>query len=84
AFPGRGIGARRSVGRESCIRCADISPARSRPAPPSGSDVLPAVDELVIKLDPVIAARSFDPHRFRLIDADPLDSGVAVLRCRAR
>jgi hypothetical protein len=23
------------------------------------------------------------PHRFRLIDADPLDSGVVVLRYRA-
>jgi dihydrofolate reductase len=49
--------------------------------------LLPAVDELVIKLNPVVvgagiplAATGFDPHRFTLIDATPLASGVVVLR----
>lgn len=52
--------------------------------------LLPAIDELVIKLNPVIAgsgiqlaASGFDPHRFVLIDATPLRSGVVVLRYRA-
>jgi dihydrofolate reductase len=52
--------------------------------------VLPAVDELVIKLNPVIAgdgiplaAAGFDPHRFAIIDVTPLaGSGVVVVRYR--
>ncbi|WP_229074645.1 dihydrofolate reductase family protein [Actinoplanes sp. DH11] len=49
--------------------------------------LLPEVDELVIKLNPIVAGsgiplvtRGFDPHRFTLIDATPLPSGVVVLR----
>ncbi len=49
--------------------------------------LLPAVDELVLKLNPVVAgtgiplaARSFDPHRFTLIESTPLRNGVVVLR----
>ncbi|RKN50971.1 dihydrofolate reductase family protein [Micromonospora endolithica] len=49
--------------------------------------LLPEVDELVLKLNPVVvgsgvplATRGFDPHRFNLTDARPLESGVAVLR----
>ena len=52
--------------------------------------LLPVIDELVIKLNPVIAgtgiplaAAGFDPHRFALRDATPLPSGVVVLRYRA-
>jgi len=52
--------------------------------------LLPAIDELVIKLNPVVAgdgiplaARGFDPHRFGLVDVTPLESGVVVLRYRA-
>ncbi|MDI6099400.1 dihydrofolate reductase family protein [Actinoplanes sp. NEAU-A12] len=52
--------------------------------------LMPAVDELVIKLNPTIAgdgiklaATGFDPHRFTLIEATPLESGVVVLRYRA-
>ncbi|MFC7535171.1 dihydrofolate reductase family protein [Actinoplanes sp. GCM10030250] len=52
--------------------------------------LLPEIDELVIKLNPVIAgggiplaARGFDPHSFTLTSATPLDSGVIVLRYRA-
>jgi dihydrofolate reductase len=52
--------------------------------------LLPSVDELVIKLNPTIAgdgirlaATGFDPHRFTLIEATPLPSGVVVLRYRA-
>lgn len=51
--------------------------------------LLPAVDELVVKLNPVVAgggiplaARGFDPHRFAFVDATPLASGVVVLRYR--
>jgi dihydrofolate reductase len=51
--------------------------------------VLPAVDELVVKLNPLIAgdgiplaATGFDPHRFAIIDVTPLASGVVVLRYR--
>lgn len=50
----------------------------------------PLIDELVIKLNPVIAGAGiplvtsgFDPHRFDLIDATPLRGGVVVLRYRA-
>ncbi len=53
--------------------------------------LLPEIDELVVKLNPVIAgagvplaARAFEPHRFSLVDAEPLGSGVVVLRYRAR
>ncbi|MEV6598569.1 dihydrofolate reductase family protein [Actinoplanes sp. NPDC051346] len=53
--------------------------------------LLPAIDELVIKLNPVIAgggiplaASGFHPHRFTLIDTTPLKSGVVVLRYQAR
>ncbi|MFI5491906.1 dihydrofolate reductase family protein [Actinoplanes sp. NPDC051859] len=52
--------------------------------------LLPAIDELVIKLNPVVAgggiplaARGFDPHQFCLLDVTPLDSGVLVLRYQA-
>ncbi|GGN84819.1 deaminase [Actinoplanes lobatus] len=52
--------------------------------------LLPVVDELVIKLNPIVAGAGiplattgFDPHRFDLIDTTPLDSGVVVLRYRA-
>lgn len=52
--------------------------------------LLPAVDDLVIKLNPVVAgagiplaASGFNPHRFHLADVTPLPSGVVVLRYRA-
>ncbi|WP_328471637.1 dihydrofolate reductase family protein [Actinoplanes sp. NBC_00393] len=52
--------------------------------------LLAEIDELVIKLNPIIAgagiplaAAGFDPHRFALTDATPLGSGVVVLRYRA-
>lgn len=52
--------------------------------------LLPAVDELVVKLNPVVAGAGiplvtggFDPHRFALTDATPLSGGVVVLRYRA-
>ena len=52
--------------------------------------LLPAVDELVIKLNPTVAgdgirlaATGFDPHRFTLLEASPLTSGVVVLRYQA-
>lgn len=51
--------------------------------------LLPEIDELVIKLNPIIAgggvplaARGFDPHRFALLDTTPLADGVLVLRYR--
>ncbi|MBL7256882.1 dihydrofolate reductase family protein [Paractinoplanes lichenicola] len=51
--------------------------------------LLPEVDELVIKLSPVIAGqgvplvrRDFDPTRFTLVSAVPLASGVVVLTYR--
>ncbi|MEU4625006.1 dihydrofolate reductase family protein [Actinoplanes sp. NPDC023801] len=51
--------------------------------------VLPAVDELVLKLNPVIAgdgiplaATGFDPQRFTIVDVTQLTSGVVVLRYR--
>jgi len=52
--------------------------------------LLPAVDELVIKLNPVVAgagiplaAAAFHPHAYAFTDATPLPSGVVVLRYRA-
>jgi dihydrofolate reductase len=52
--------------------------------------LLPAVDELVIKLNPLVAGTGirlaetgFDPHRFTLLETTPLASGVVVLRYRA-
>jgi dihydrofolate reductase len=49
--------------------------------------LLPEIDELVIKLSPVIAgtgiplvSRGFDPTRFTLTGATPLPSGVVILR----
>ena len=52
--------------------------------------LLPAADELVIKLNPVVAGAgipladsAFDPHRFALADTRPLPGGVLVLRYRA-
>ncbi|MGB2568012.1 dihydrofolate reductase family protein [Micromonospora citrea] len=49
--------------------------------------LLPEVDELVVKLNPFllgsgvpIVDREFDPRRFRLVETRPFDSGVVVLR----
>ncbi|SCL16710.1 Dihydrofolate reductase [Micromonospora nigra] len=49
--------------------------------------LLPEVDELVVKVNPVVAGsgvplagRAFDPHRFTLTDATPIGGGVVVLR----
>ncbi|MEU9508517.1 dihydrofolate reductase family protein [Micromonospora sp. NPDC048170] len=48
--------------------------------------LLPEVDELVIKLNPYVvgsgiplADRGFDPRRFDLVDTRPFDSGVVIL-----
>ncbi|MFI7574005.1 dihydrofolate reductase family protein [Micromonospora sp. NPDC049497] len=48
--------------------------------------LLPEVDELVLKLNPVLvgsgvplASRGFEPHRFRLVESLPLASGTVVL-----
>jgi hypothetical protein len=45
------------------------------------------VDELIVKLSPVVAGegipvvrRRFDPQRWALLEARPLASGVVVLR----
>ena len=53
--------------------------------------LLPAIDELVIKLNPTVAgsgiplaATGFHPHRFTLVDATPLPGGVVVLHYTAR
>ncbi|MEU4693629.1 dihydrofolate reductase family protein [Actinoplanes sp. NPDC023714] len=53
--------------------------------------LLPLVDELVVKLNPIVAGdgiplvrAGFDPHRFTLLDAKPLPSGVVVLHYSAR
>ncbi|MFE9204663.1 dihydrofolate reductase family protein [Micromonospora sp. NPDC007230] len=52
--------------------------------------LLGEVDELVIKLHPIVAGsgikladRGFEPHRFTLVEARPFDSGVVVLRYAA-
>ncbi|GIJ03983.1 hypothetical protein [Spirilliplanes yamanashiensis] len=52
--------------------------------------LLSEVDDLVVKLNPVVAAAgvplaaaAFHPHRYALRDATPLPSGVVVLRYRA-
>lgn len=49
--------------------------------------LLPEVDELVVKLHPVLVGRGvpivdreFDPRRFRLVETLPFASGVVVLR----
>ncbi|MGN9804387.1 dihydrofolate reductase family protein [Micromonospora sp. L32] len=49
--------------------------------------LLPEVDELVVKLNPFligrgvpIVDREFDPRPFRLVETRPFDSGVVVLR----
>ncbi|MBQ0893974.1 dihydrofolate reductase family protein [Micromonospora sp. U56] len=49
--------------------------------------LLPEVDELVVKLNPFLVGRGvpivdreFDPRRFRLVETRPFDSGVVVLR----
>ncbi|MEV1144772.1 dihydrofolate reductase family protein [Micromonospora sp. NPDC049799] len=49
--------------------------------------LLPEVDELVLKLNPVLvgsgvplASRGFEPHRFALVESLPLASGTVVLR----
>lgn len=51
--------------------------------------LLPEVDELVVKLHPIIAGegipiatRRFDPSRFTLVETRPFDSGLVVLRYR--
>ncbi|MEU4425948.1 dihydrofolate reductase family protein [Actinoplanes sp. NPDC024001] len=51
--------------------------------------LLPLIDELVIKLNPIVAGAGipladagFDPHRFTLLDATPMGSGVVVLNYR--
>ncbi|WP_433386812.1 dihydrofolate reductase family protein [Micromonospora sp. KLBMP9576] len=48
--------------------------------------LLPEVDELMIKLYPLVigsgiplADRGFDPHRYTLVDARPFDSGAVLL-----
>lgn len=48
--------------------------------------LLPEVDELIVKLNPIVAGsgiplvgREFDPHRFTLLDARPLATGVVIL-----
>ncbi|WP_430786516.1 dihydrofolate reductase family protein [Actinoplanes sp. G11-F43] len=53
--------------------------------------LLPAVDELVIKLNPVLtgdgiplARTGFEPHGLDLISATPLESGVVVLHYLTR
>ncbi|GAA4946256.1 dihydrofolate reductase family protein [Actinoplanes utahensis] len=53
--------------------------------------LLPAVDELIVKLNPTVAgsgiplaATGFRPHRFALTAATPLPSGVVVLHYRTR
>ncbi|MEU4564111.1 dihydrofolate reductase family protein [Actinoplanes sp. NPDC023936] len=53
-------------------------------------ELMPLVDELVIKLNPVVAgagiplaATGFDPHGFTLTGTTPLPSGVVVLSYRA-
>jgi len=49
--------------------------------------LLPEIDELLIKLNPVVAGsgipllvRDFHPHRFSLRESRPFDSGVVLLR----
>lgn len=49
--------------------------------------LLPEVDELILKLNPVVVGsgvplvtRDFDPRRFTLVDTRPFDSGVVILR----
>ncbi|WDZ84565.1 dihydrofolate reductase family protein [Micromonospora cathayae] len=51
--------------------------------------LLPEVDELVVKLHPIVAgegvplaARRFDPARFTLVDTRPFDSGLVMLHYR--
>ncbi|MGN9808892.1 dihydrofolate reductase family protein [Micromonospora sp. BQ11] len=53
--------------------------------------LLPEVDELVLKLNPVVAgsgvplaARGFEPHRFALVESVPLTSGTVVLHYTRR
>ncbi|MCI4061978.1 dihydrofolate reductase family protein [Micromonospora sp. R77] len=48
--------------------------------------LLPEVDELVVKLNPIVAGsgiplvtRGFDPHRLALVDSRPLANGVLLL-----
>lgn len=52
--------------------------------------LLDEVDELVVKLNPVVAGsgiplvdRGFAPHRFTLVDTRPFASGVVILRYTA-
>lgn len=52
--------------------------------------LLPEVDELVVKLNPIVAGkgipladRGFAPHRFALVDTRPFDSGLVILRYAA-
>ncbi|MGK5742091.1 dihydrofolate reductase family protein [Micromonospora sp. URMC 103] len=49
--------------------------------------LLPEVDELIVKLNPIVAGsgiplvtRDFDPRRFTLVEARPFDSGLVILR----
>ncbi|WBB67091.1 dihydrofolate reductase family protein [Micromonospora sp. WMMD812] len=49
--------------------------------------LLPEVDELIIKLNPIVvgsgiplATRSFDPRCFTLVETRPFDSGLVILR----
>lgn len=53
------------------------------------ADLLPEIDELLLKLNPIVAGagiplfrRDFDPRSFTLVETRPFDSGVVVLRYR--
>ncbi|GAA1656401.1 dihydrofolate reductase family protein [Actinoplanes couchii] len=85
----------RSLKRETADPLTVVKQLKQRPGLDiwlaGGGDLagqlLPAIDELVIKLNPMIAgagiplaATAFAPHHFTLRDATPLPSGVVVLR----
>ncbi|MEJ3748526.1 hypothetical protein WEI85_35255 [Actinomycetes bacterium KLBMP 9797] len=55
------------------------SSVSARTAPVASGSAPSGADVWIVADDPVTFV---DPHRFRLIDADPLDSGVVVLRYR--
>ncbi|SDS82440.1 dihydrofolate reductase family protein [Actinoplanes derwentensis] len=89
----------RGLGRETADPVTVVAKLKQQPGLDiwlaGGGDLagqlLPAIDELVIKLNPVVAgegvplaATGFAPHLFTLLDATPLPSGVVILRYRAR